>query len=52
MIDEIKKDSVKDEDRVPTPELSIAVVGECRGVRKGLDKLLRQVEDIKTREQI
>lgn len=50
MIEEIKEESVRDTDRVPTAELSVQVIAENRGIRKGLDKLLRQIDDILEKE--
>ena len=47
MIEEIKNESVKDEDRVSTQDLNLAVIAQSRGVRKGLDTLLRRIGDIK-----
>lgn len=46
LIDEIQNSSVKDEDRISTQDLNVAVVAECRGIRKGLDTLLRHIDDI------
>lgn len=46
MVQEIKDRSVKDEDAISTPDLSIATVAEKRGIRKGLNELLRKVEEI------
>lgn len=45
-LEEIREISIKDEDRMPTSELNLAVFAECRGIRKGLDELLRRVDDI------
>jgi hypothetical protein len=42
----IKDKSVKQEDSVATPDLNIAIVAEARGVRKGLNSLLREIEEI------
>ena len=45
MIEEIKKQSVNDEDSISTADLSIQIVSESRGVRKGLNTLLRNIQD-------
>ncbi len=44
MIEEIKRESVKDEDRISTADLSVQVIAECRGVRKGLTTLVKRIE--------
>lgn len=44
MCDEIKAESIADEDRIPTAELDIAIIAECRGVRLGLKKLLDLID--------
>lgn len=46
MIDEIRKASVGDEDRVPTADLNVAVIAEARGIRKGLDTLERRIGEM------
>ncbi|HET9146138.1 MAG TPA: hypothetical protein VFN81_08635 [Sphingomicrobium sp.] len=46
MIEEIKAESIGDEDRVPTSDLNVAVIAEARGVRKGLTALQRRIEEM------
>ncbi len=43
-IDQLKLESVSDQDRVSTQDLTVALIAECRGVRKGLDSLLKRIE--------
>jgi hypothetical protein len=45
MITDIRERSVRAEDSVPTAELTVQVVAEGRGVRKGLQELLRKVHE-------
>lgn len=45
IMNDIKMESVADEDRVSTADLTIQVIAENRGVRKGLDTLLRRIQD-------
>lgn len=44
MIEEIKRESVSDEDRISTADLSVQLIAECRGVRKGLTTLINRIE--------
>lgn len=46
IIDDIKKDSVRDEDRVPIENLNVGITAHSRGVRFGVDKLLRKIDEI------
>ena len=41
----IKRESIADEDSIPTSSLTIASMAEARGIRKGLDTLLRRIQD-------
>ena len=43
MVSAIKAASIADEDRVPTAELTVQVIAEGRGVRKGLNELMRRI---------
>ena len=44
-IDEIKAESVRDEDSIPTQDLTVALIAEGRGIRKGLDLFLKRIEE-------
>lgn len=46
MMDEIKREATTDEDNVATKDLTVQLIAECRGVRKGLDRLKMRVLDI------
>lgn len=46
LIDSIINESIADEDSITTDNLNIAVIAENRGIRKGLNKLRRQIDDI------
>jgi hypothetical protein len=43
MMTEIRDKSIKAEDSVPTAELTVQLVAEGRGVRKGLTELIRKI---------
>jgi len=45
-IDEIKKESVTRTDSYSTKDLSLVLIAEDRGIRKGLDRLLAEVDSI------
>lgn len=46
IMDDIREESIADTDRVPTEDLTIAVVAEGRGIRRGLVTLDRRIEDM------
>lgn len=43
--EDLRRESIADEDRVPTAELDVAIVAECRGIRLGLKRLIDRVEE-------
>lgn len=45
MVEDIIAESIADEDRIPTSELTVAQIGEGRGKRKGLAELLRRIQE-------
>jgi hypothetical protein len=45
IVSEITQQSVSEEDRIATKELNVAVIAENRGIRIGLRRLLRRIED-------
>lgn len=45
MMTEIREKSIRAEDSVPTAELTIQLVAEGRGVRRGLQDLLRKIHE-------
>ena len=45
IMEDLRLESISDEDRVPTSELDIAIIAECRGVRLALKKIMDRVED-------
>ena len=46
IMDQIREESVADTDRVPTEDLTVAVVAEGRGIRRALVTLERRIEDM------
>ena len=46
IVDDIKEMSIKNEDSISTDSLNVAVIAENRGVRKGLNTLLRRIDEI------
>ena len=44
-LEDIIQESISDEDRVSTENMTIQLIAECRGVRKGLNELLRRIQD-------
>ncbi len=45
MIKEMGRESVANEDCIPTPELTVALIAEGRGVRKALRDLMRRIDE-------
>ena len=45
MIEQIKKESVRDDDSVSIENLNVAVVAQNKGIRLGLTKLLRRIDE-------
>ena len=46
MMDEIVKTATRDEDAIPTRELTVGIVAESRGVREGIRRIRMMINDI------
>lgn len=45
IIEELKSESKRDEDSIPIDILTVQAVAQARGVRAGLDRLLKKIEE-------
>lgn len=46
ILDRIVEDSVKEEDRMPTAEMNLAVIAEQRGIRLGIERFINELDEI------